>query len=633
MPSPRQRFSTRQIEEWARNQRESTESHPLVSLEKKPCGCRKHQSSASENDIAVIVPCHNYGRFLAECLESVLAQSHSPAEIVVVLDSCEDDSAVVAETFRGRGVRSIEINSGDPYLARRAGLHVTVSPYVLFVDADDVLTPPYIEVGMKQFSDSVGIVTGWCQEFGLHSQAWKPDPSVTDIQQRNCCVSASLVRRKALLESRAFDDFSCMHTIGQDWSVWKKVANAGWSIAESEAHYRYRRHENNRTNEATVLWAKRFQGDLRKIPSRRPRILHVTPSHCIGGVVRHLQQLIRHTLCDWAGTVIVNGGASDNDAVAEIGEIMPVIGGTKLHATMNADNLDRRKNLLAVFLELADKADLVYCWGPTNGLMSELLQTAPLPVVAAIHGTGVWGRKGAEEVAADSAAIISVCEPCRDYVPVRYRHKVRVIYNGADFKSLASMRTRDEVRDEWRIGDRKAVGFVGRWSWEKNPLAVAEAVNVLGEDYMAVICSPHCRSGSAGIPKDDRKRAEELTGGRIIWTYSEKMGDIYAALDCLVIPSTEEGGPLVGIESLSLACPVITTPTGMSPGLERGCPDSLLFIPVSPTGEQIAKQVKTAMCSCYRKRLVSFQDYVLQNFSAKYMASQWEKVFREIAKR
>ena len=111
------------------------------------------------------------------------------------------------------------------------------------------------------------------------------------------------------------------------------------------------------------------------------------------------------------------------------------------------------------------------------------------------------------------------------------------------------------------------------------------------------------------------------------------MGDIYAALDCLVIPSTEEGGPLVGIESLSLACPVITTPTGMSPGLERGCPDSLLFIPVSPTGEQIAKQVKTAMCSCYRKRLVSFQDYVLQNFSAKYMASQWEKVFREIAKR
>lgn len=50
-------------------------------------------------EVAVLVACHNYGRYLDECLRSVLNQTLLPAETVVVTDACSDESAEIARAL------------------------------------------------------------------------------------------------------------------------------------------------------------------------------------------------------------------------------------------------------------------------------------------------------------------------------------------------------------------------------------------------------------------------------------------------------------------------------------------------------------------------------------------------------
>ena len=68
--------------------------------------------------VDAIITCHNYGRFLADAIDSVLAQSHPNIEIVVVDDGSTDDTAAVAARYAERGVRYVTARTAGP--ARRA---------------------------------------------------------------------------------------------------------------------------------------------------------------------------------------------------------------------------------------------------------------------------------------------------------------------------------------------------------------------------------------------------------------------------------------------------------------------------------------------------------------------------------
>lgn len=90
--------------------------------------------------VSVVVTNHNYGRFLAECLESALAQTHEAVEIVVVDDASTDDSAEVLRAFGSR-VRVLFETCGGQAGAANAGLAASTGDVVIFLDADDVLLP------------------------------------------------------------------------------------------------------------------------------------------------------------------------------------------------------------------------------------------------------------------------------------------------------------------------------------------------------------------------------------------------------------------------------------------------------------------------------------------------------------
>jgi hypothetical protein len=199
---------------------------------------------------AIIVISHNYGCFLAECLESVLNQTAPPADVLVIDDRSADDTPEVAARFTSRGVRSHRVEFGNVHQSRRAGFEAATAEVLCFLDADDLLPPDYLASGLRAFSSpSVGVVYSDVEFFGDDSgcSQYPFEVDRASLERDNHIHAGSLVRREALRLSRAFDlDIDPLLTQG-DWFLWRQVLRDGWRACKQRALYRYRRHGANWT--------------------------------------------------------------------------------------------------------------------------------------------------------------------------------------------------------------------------------------------------------------------------------------------------------------------------------------------------------------------------------------------------
>ncbi|GII77363.1 hypothetical protein Sru01_23450 [Sphaerisporangium rufum] len=104
--------------------------------------------------VSLIVPCYNAARTLRLCLESALAQTRPPDEIVVVDDASTDGSAEIAEGLGCRVVRLPE-NRGVS-AARNAGVDATTGEIVFFLDADVALRPDAVAAALDVLAGDPG---------------------------------------------------------------------------------------------------------------------------------------------------------------------------------------------------------------------------------------------------------------------------------------------------------------------------------------------------------------------------------------------------------------------------------------------------------------------------------------------
>jgi len=197
--------------------------------------------------VAVIIPCHNYGKFLAEAIDSVLSQTILPAEILVIVDRSVDDSFDVASRYQDRGVRVVRVEHGNVHDVRRTGFEQTTSNILCFLDADDCLAVDYLERGLVQFdSDDVGIVYSDFELFGSATgvKSFPESFNKSTLHRQNYIHAGSLVRRDALEVTEAFSTVLDSRTASctGDWWLWKCIATGGWSARKQAGRYLYRRH-------------------------------------------------------------------------------------------------------------------------------------------------------------------------------------------------------------------------------------------------------------------------------------------------------------------------------------------------------------------------------------------------------
>lgn len=135
--------------------------------------------------VSVLVPCHNAQDFLAECLESALAQSYPRVEVIVVDDGSTDGSLAVARAFEPRGVRVLTRENGGQSAALNSALAMASGEYFQFLDADDVLDPGKIAAQVERLAgaDPSAIASGaWARFHARPAEAvFQTEPVWRDL--------------------------------------------------------------------------------------------------------------------------------------------------------------------------------------------------------------------------------------------------------------------------------------------------------------------------------------------------------------------------------------------------------------------------------------------------------------------
>jgi len=103
--------------------------------------------------VSIIVPAWNAQAWIADTLESALAQSWRAKEVIVVDDGSTDETLRIARDYESRDVRVITQPNGGAAAARNTGLRAAQGSYIQFLDADDLLYPDKIACQLRHADD------------------------------------------------------------------------------------------------------------------------------------------------------------------------------------------------------------------------------------------------------------------------------------------------------------------------------------------------------------------------------------------------------------------------------------------------------------------------------------------------
>ncbi|KUP22638.1 glycosyltransferase [Paenibacillus sp. DMB5] len=98
--------------------------------------------------ISVIIPVFNVDRFIEKCLNSFAEQVYQNFEIVIINDGSTDQSALIIQEYINRSnmrIRLINQKNSGVSVARNKGIDEALGEYICFVDADDLVTPNYLD--------------------------------------------------------------------------------------------------------------------------------------------------------------------------------------------------------------------------------------------------------------------------------------------------------------------------------------------------------------------------------------------------------------------------------------------------------------------------------------------------------
>ena len=112
--------------------------------------------------ISIIVPIFNTEKYLAKCLDSIINQTYSNIEIILVDDGSSDSSGIICDEYALKDSRIIFVHkeNGGVSSARNTGLDIATGDYIMFVDSDDYVEPQFCEIPLLMaFEKKVDIVS------------------------------------------------------------------------------------------------------------------------------------------------------------------------------------------------------------------------------------------------------------------------------------------------------------------------------------------------------------------------------------------------------------------------------------------------------------------------------------------
>jgi len=225
--------------------------------------------------ITVIVPCFNCEEYICECIESILSQSKSVDEILLV-DDCSTDSTRNLIKRYPVTLLSTACNSGHA-AARNIGIRHAKGDLLAWLDADDFWDSNHIETvaSLLDLHPDASVAFSGIRMFGTQCGEWVPTSCLNSPKfMLSECFSQTVVpamsvitRREPLLQIGGFDETI---RIAPDFDLWLRLSEAHLFICTDQITANYRKHDSqisstpHRQNISVHQSRIRFISKLRK---------------------------------------------------------------------------------------------------------------------------------------------------------------------------------------------------------------------------------------------------------------------------------------------------------------------------------------------------------------------------------
>jgi glycosyltransferase involved in cell wall biosynthesis len=181
--------------------------------------------------VSVIIPTYNSGRLVVEAVQSVLAQTKPPAEIIVVDDGSSDDTRQRLQSYH-RQVRYIYQENGGVSTARNRGIQEACGEVIAFLDADDVWLPRKLEIQLDVLMRESHVGLLGTRKFdwptaNLPVMDGVARPALVAIPWSDLVVKNLLVTSTVMVWRRVLDRVGSFDTTlrgPEDYDLWLRVA-------------------------------------------------------------------------------------------------------------------------------------------------------------------------------------------------------------------------------------------------------------------------------------------------------------------------------------------------------------------------------------------------------------------------
>ncbi|HYL81892.1 MAG TPA: glycosyltransferase, partial [Candidatus Acidoferrum sp.] len=184
--------------------------------------------------VSVIIPTYNSAGFVVEAVRSVLAQTHSPVEIIVVDDGSTDATAESLRPYAER-IRYLYQQNRGVAAARNAGIAVARGDLLAFLDADDMWVPDKLErqLACLDRRPQVGVTHADARHCYVDSGRQCARPPLarqfdgncyTDLFFGNRIVTSSVMVKRHCLEAVGGFDETIRAASVEDYDLWLRLA-------------------------------------------------------------------------------------------------------------------------------------------------------------------------------------------------------------------------------------------------------------------------------------------------------------------------------------------------------------------------------------------------------------------------
>lgn len=213
-----------------------------------------------KNLVSVIMPAFNSATFIKEGIESVVNQTYTEWELIVVDDGSVDHTAAIIQSFTtvDKRIKYLHQENGKQGKARNFGIKNSEGSYIAFLDADDTWTPDKLSVQMAVMLEdrNVDLIfsQGYLSTNGIISDCdvqikstWTDADLETFIDCNQIPILSVIIKRKILEKVNLFNE-SLRIQNAEDYHLWLKLLIAGGTFKSiSNRLFYYRVHATQST--------------------------------------------------------------------------------------------------------------------------------------------------------------------------------------------------------------------------------------------------------------------------------------------------------------------------------------------------------------------------------------------------